>query len=606
MIKQRRLQIYCSRLFVIHPTANPSVIVYEKNSNYADGKKDVGEIKVTLDREGYSSNTSLTHYEKTGSNGKVNFSNVKKGFYDIKIEFLSRTDLPDIIDEVVVDDDGDFVFEYETKPQREITYTIKCQPIYGDGTFRTFSNVRNVVGPGPNDIYTPIKFTIYVNGKKYLGEQLINYHKADGYVTVTFTDSSICKSEDEDTPSLLVKQEVECFNKEDCYEYYKAIVSDFTNSVDNFQIRRCEDLGTSGDTHLRSDGWEWKVDTSAKKHYQQCKKCGWTRFKADHYIRMDVNGKTTKNQYDYYANGAYTGDTNNTSTEHYKFCTVCRQYDEKESCTNTSNFTANRNTYVKDSARSDGKVLLKKNTSTISKSNTYHYKYCTVCYQRTVAAEHDKQWEVTKEHAKFDISNHKNDLTGKFDYKDMGKQKFPDGTEKQSHAKFCKTCNYQYGDVKAHNSNTTVVKYADSDGKEYTTKVNSAVKKVTYKYCSGCGHYGGNVPEDLVRECTGKHVWDASCGTVHEKNFAMQWAGSCGSEHCWGCGSSSCSSHNVKYRCITCINCGILNLHGDPNPDTRDDMWCYAHEKGYKTVKYNEALNKKYGKLHNTNSENKY
>ena len=320
---------------------------------------------------------------------------------------------------------------------------------------------------------------------------------------------------------------------------------------------------------------------------------------------MDVNGKTTKNQYDYYANGAYTGDTNNTSTEHYKFCTVCRQYDEKESCTNTSNFTANRNTYVKDSARSDGKVLLKKNTSTISKSNTYHYKYCTVCYQRTVAAEHDKQWEVTKEHAKFDISNHKNDLTGKFDYKDMGKQKFPDGTEKQSHAKFCKTCNYQYGDVKAHNTNTITIKFYNSnnsviqtienpDNKDNVPIPKNAVKQTTYSYCSGCGHFVSKSDKDLVTVCDDptKHTFNGSCGELHTITDRY-WSIECEAtyKHCWhkGCGVENCASCQPQYKCITCSKCGILKYKVNGSTE----IWCGHHESGH-TTKFNAQANTGY------------
>ena len=116
-----------------------------------------------------------------------------------------------------------------------------------------------MVGSGKG--FDPIKFTIYIDGKEFIGEQTIKYvddnKTSNSYVTVSFMDTSV-KS------SILVKQKVECFEANDKFEVKGAIISDYKNDPDDFLIHRCEDVSESNKTHLKSDGWEWKVDTSAK------------------------------------------------------------------------------------------------------------------------------------------------------------------------------------------------------------------------------------------------------------------------------------------------------------------------------------------------------
>jgi len=564
-----------------------------------------------VSRIGYADNSSFTQ-SKTASDGIVTFVNIKKGFYKLNVYYDSvyqgytgyEQDYTNT-EYIIFVDDGGYVL---IKRPIVITYQISFTPTKSDE--KTPLNKQGILGTNGGKTES-INVVVKVDGTIVENVRVKAEEERDGTAVVTFVYSVA-------TESIVVDQTVLCFEQEKDFLKTTLEVEDFENMKDDrkyeasVNLPRCEDVAAPDD-HIDQE-WLWYVDDNTKEHYQECTRCGFQRNRSAHYVNLQEelgeDASELEDQIGFYG-FALTANTNTVGTAHLEHCTVCDKYDKQSSCTPTDSWTPIMNNAVSNNIihndvhsnndfSSYSYLLLKNNIpSSKSKSDKYHYQYCTECKQRTRAEQHS--W---------------NEYPG-----DDGKTyKYGDYNCGEYHVQYCGVCSYMT-EFEEHNTvnGKTGTEYYDKDYKKIEKDASdsviptNAVYSRDYTTCIYCGH---RAYDDYMM--LHSHNSGARCGGENEKAHPRNWGSKvygCESKyaHCWSCGTMSpdyttpsditesegtapkCTlSHSgisggLTDRkggswCISCSGCGYstvaLRMQGQKvngSLEVSTSSWCHIH-----------------------------
>ena len=553
----------------------------------------------TIHREGYSSNNALTHQTQTSNgasnNGIAHFTNVKKGYYRLTIQYADAYGYEDE-EHIIFVDDGNYVI---VKTPELIDYTITCIPVTKSGA--TIPG-NGLLGPSTN--YEAIRFQITIDGQ-VLPESLytVDYGSVtrrsassynDNRVVITFKYGVTAEE-------LVVTQEVLCFENSDTSAdadmlRVKAPINEKFDA--EFNIHRCETEESSTKDHA-TDSWRYElVSGNAMRHHDVCQRCHYARYEADHYVDGQ-DGSTDKVAW--YTTVFSANDNKISSLSyHVKACTVCKQHTENESCTDDKQWVAAYN-YATPS-KEHGTITVKgleligatpTEEDQYKMSDKHHYRHCSFCYTRMACENHESKWSG---------GVHTNDIVKKdgYKYKDIN------GIY---HQYVCKDCGYTQAAIK-HNKKE-VTKYYDVTGKNEVSSSNFVIKEII-QYCEDCGHVFN---KDTIDH---KHNFVMNCGYRH--TTGAQKITGCGSgshwepDHCWafGCGKrDSCDKHSTaSFYCMTCA-CGVSSAtykNYGINASSKNDKiskWCGAHYYSKANVRwattYDGKANRHCGWIENEN-----
>lgn len=384
----------------------------------------------TIERLGYNTTSNnVTKFSASAfafdSNGIAKFKNVYKGFYKLKIHYNEAYGDKNA-EYIIFVDEGNYVINDNTisVPSLElIKYEIYCKPVTANGNDISTDNdiLSNKNG------YNEIQFYVIVDG---VALQQSSTKTTNGYYQVDYTSPSknmvkITFYHIPTTQYLVVSQKVDCFNNSSIKfvdsdisdngiisdakkeEIRKHTVSNTSNMLviksmvsgdynTTFNIYRKETL-SSTDTDHPSGAWEWQV--SGSQHYELCKHCYLERSKSSHFYETNIKtGEVKEKSPAYYAyDSAKVGKTDAINNGHYKHCTVCNKYNEKQNSCSGGSWTYYYNSYIDSSSKkmTDGHTayLLTGNSdksTTASEGDTgYHFKYCSLCHQKYTKAQHN-------------------------------------------------------------------------------------------------------------------------------------------------------------------------------------------------------------------------
>ena len=495
----------------------------------------------TIQRLGYTTTTgnptiTQSKTSTTASNGIVEFTGVKKGFYTLKIVYdktkHGNTNHYNDLTYTIFVDDGNYVISRQAET---INYTITCIPLTanngvlsGKGMLNKGTSTFNVKVDGivvPSSYITIDRTTIEGNHAKLS----FSYFKAYG--------------------SLEVTQSNKCFNPNDKLTFNGTILT-ATDATKSFNIHRCETLATSTSDHM--DG-EWSWGTSGTEHWQTCGKCGYVRLKAAHYTQLNTDGTSqTGRKYVYStASEIYASDTTGVCNTHVTHCLVCG-HDKSGTCSAIMAVGRKDNGWTEDYDRAREPSTWKLHSSVhagatgvrvdyyysegnMLKSTSRHYQYCNDCHQRMAQGAHSNG-TLTYTQTTCDYGSKTHNGGTAYTYKCYSADR---------HGLLCTTCGYRY--------QTAAHSYAE------TTEYNTAgTQKRSVYTCTGCGHkeYG-----DWIDLCT-THAFVCCCAYAHDTTGKQMNSTN------WFCGTCASNGYVIKKTMHTvCKSC-------DNSISTR---WCYDH-----------------------------